>query len=527
MKKLINKALGKNNDTFNAKNSLKSKIAILDNSKQLKEIFKKIGIIIGIAIIPIFFLFILIMAIVFMVWHWFWPGGFNHQMVLMHIETLKTLASNNNQVGGLMDDVVKAIEKVIYIVFIHPILWFLNQTTIVVFFIGQGNISKALFKNNYKIMNLPIEYVVCFGVAIGLIGLLFGIKMLLIMGERHQDKGKEFRKTMHNFLFAFVGMILIPLIFFMVNNLITWITNFVNAKTTGSSHNLGLFIFNASFDNGTHHFTYVPDAWNFTDSGHFNYIVCLFAEIFMIYMMILICLNLFTRVFELFLLYVISPIVLVSTVVDSDGSNKHFKNWSELTIQKFLLFTFIFLAFNTFLSTISIFTKIAIAIPSTATRPVFILLGIFGSSLVVTKAPQILNAIVGGQASLMDSLASMTALGNATRAIGSAGSITAGVGFKIASKTPSITSRSFLGKKLENGERKGGLVGHAGKVAGIVSNPIATIKHQSTNWTESTKASASSLGQTIKTHFVNNKQNTSGIDKVLDKLKGAKDGAKK
>ncbi|WP_342276463.1 hypothetical protein [Spiroplasma endosymbiont of Nebria brevicollis] len=32
-----------------------------------------------------------------------------------------------------------------------------------------------------------------------------------------------------------------------------------------------------------HSFDYVPDSWGFTDSSHFNYLICLVTEVFMMY----------------------------------------------------------------------------------------------------------------------------------------------------------------------------------------------------------------------------------------------------
>lgn len=97
----------------------------------------------------------------------------------------------------------------------------------------------------------------------------------------------------------------------MVNTITQTIINngYLSTKDIG-------FLFNSSFDNGMHNFTYVPVSLTFNDSGHFNYLICLFSETFMIYILLLINLFLFWRTFELFVLYVISPVVVVSCVSD-------------------------------------------------------------------------------------------------------------------------------------------------------------------------------------------------------------------
>ena len=476
--------------SFNLKN--KRKFKVTNASETLKKVFKKLLMIILLAVVPVFFVILLIVAVILAIWHDIFGAQAVSSMAINHYFHFATNNASNSY-GGLMDDVVKAMEKILYLIFIKPILWVLNQVTSVIFFIGSGSVNKQIFKGGVSLANLPKMYLIALAVAIGLIGVLLGVKLIMVMGERFDQKGVTVRRAFQNMIFVVASVLLMPVVFFLINNLTDIITGYIN-QSMNNKNNLGLFIFNSSFDNGKQNFTSVPDSWSFHDSSHFNYIVCLFAECFMIYVMILVALNLFIRIFELFMLFCISPIVLVSTVADVDGNLKHFKNWSEITIQKFILFSFIFLAFNIFLTSLNIFTSIATAIPSEPTRPVFVLLGIFGASIVVIKAPQILNSIVGGQASLMDSLSHLSGLKTATSALSTSAMMTGGMvagasklskkGLFGFNKTTRNADGSFSTKKVmplksgAKGVAKGVMAGVAGvaTTVGVVSHPVHNIK---------------------------------------------------
>ncbi len=492
----------------------KEKYKVTDANQTLKRIMKKMLLIILIAGVPIFFVILLIAAVILAVWHDIFGASAASSVAINHYFQFSHVSNGQLMYGGFMHDVAEAMEKILWMIFIKPIIWLLNQVTNVVYFIGSGGVNKQVFTaKSITLSNFPSTYKMFFialGVSIGLMAVLLGVKLMMIMGERFDQKGIAVRRTFQNVIFVVVSVLLMPFVFYMINNLTDIITAYIN-KGTSHNYNLGLRIFNASFNNGEHHFTYIPDAWKFTDSGKFNYIICLFAECFMIYVMVLIALNLFIRIFELFFLFCVSPLVVASTVADVDGNLKHFKNWSEITLQKFILFSFIFLAFNIFITSISIFTKVAVLIKSQETRPIFVLLGIFGASIVCIKAPQILNSIVGGQASLMDSLSHLSGLKTASSAV-----VTGGMGYaagRMAKKGMfGFSKKNALGGLKKVGQFKKGAVGFAKGSKATIAGATAGIAFGagvSSSPLHNVKRAANATKQGI----------TKGVNKGKDKLK--------
>lgn len=201
-----------------------------------------------------------------------------------------------------------------------------------------------------------------FIVMVAIVGIILA---LLLVGRMIEimladEKHIKLKATLRNIILLFIAIPTIPIIFFTLNIIVNLLTQAIMQASNFNMQNIGLFIFNSSFDNGVHNFDYVPASWTFTDSGHFNYLMCLFSEGFMIYIFLLISLFLFWRTAELLMLYVLSPIVIVSTIQDE---GRMFRNWKELTVARFLSFNMVFLAYSCFLWSITVFAEIGNAIP--------------------------------------------------------------------------------------------------------------------------------------------------------------------
>lgn len=141
----------------------------------------------------------------------------------------------------------------------------------------------------------------------------------------------------------------------------------------------------------------------------------------MIYIFLLIALFLFWRTAELLILYVISPVVIVSAIQDE---GRRFKNWKELTVARFISFNMVFLSYSLFLWSMSVFAEIGNAIPDPTSRPIFILLGIFAFGIVVVKSPQLLSSLMGGNTFLGDGIGNIMGLKVASNAFMTGGVLT-------------------------------------------------------------------------------------------------------
>ncbi len=444
---------------------------IVKAHKHLKRFLKYFAIVLAVSYLPLMLFVLMMVVIILGVLHHVDYDGYANAMVGLHV------VQNKAQLGSFLDDVLKAMEAVLYVIFIKPILWLIGQVSAVINFMGNGIVSsKLLFGTSKTFWNVPIEFWIVLFVAVVLIAILLIFKMFYIMQVRYELKGVMFRNAFIATFSAVVVILLLPAVFIVINYVVVTITSFIIKQTNQGYVNLGLWVFNSSFDNGLQHFTSVPDAFNFPNSDHFSYIICLFAEGFMVYILFLITINLFTRVFELLLLYCVAPLVVASGVGDSTGQYKTIKNWISITMQRFILFSFIYLAYNVFLSSVTLFASIAKIMPSTATRPIFILLGIFGGGVVVIKAPSILNALVGGEASLIDSLGHVAGLGVAGKGfIAGGGLAISGTGKLIKATTGTANASTRLGRA--------GLVGLAAgttaRTAAVIRHPIKTTVHAS------------------------------------------------
>ena len=388
-----------------------------------------------------------VFIVVISILHFLDPTSYAHVMV-----TLKVV-SNHFQLTNFVDDALRAMEAVLYVIFIKPILWILTQISTVINFLSKGIVTnKVLFATKGTYWNVPAVFWILFGISVALIIILLVIKMLVIMQARYNKQGILFRTTLINFTTAVIVILLIPLVFIVANFLVTSLTQFLLANANPHNVNIGLWIFNASFNNGFHHFTAVPDHFNFPDSNHFNYLIALFSEGFMIYVLFVIALTLFSRIFELLILYCTAPLVVGSLVSDTSGSYQIMRNWTSITLQRFALFFFIFLAYDSFLASIVLFSSIANLVPQETARPIFVLIGIFGAALVVIKAPSILNSLIGGQASILDSVSHLSNLKSTTGAIMAGGGLAVGAGMKLLEKGSTLVSAGSLGVAYASAE---------------------------------------------------------------------------
>lgn len=411
----------KKNDWFNfdlkSKKSKQINSGVSSISTTVNKIIKKIALIIGIAFLPTMLFLLILFTVVFAVWKFFNPDSFNTDVVnnLMSTISLETTPTSKGDSGGFMESVLNSVSTILYLFFIRPILWLLGQMQEMIYFMGAGKLTdKLLFGTENSWMGIPAAFWVCIGIAIALAMLCVSIRLIEIMMTHVKDKGQKFKKVWLNLFLAIIAIPAIPVAFIFFNYVINTIPQTIINNGYLSTKDIGLFIFNSSFDNGMHHFTYVPVSWTFDDSLHFNYLICLFSETFMIYILLLINLFLFWRTFELFVLYVISPVVVVSCVSDE---GRRFNNWKNLVIHRFIAFAIVYLAYNVFLNSMTLFVEIASQLPNNATQPIFVLIGIFSSGMVVVKSPQLLSSVLGGEVAITDSLGYLIGLSTLSKGL--------------------------------------------------------------------------------------------------------------
>ncbi|MFU0252155.1 Mbov_0396 family ICE element transmembrane protein [Spiroplasma sp. Moj] len=398
--------------------SFKNIITIVNN------MIKKMAIFLIIAFLPLMLIAVIIVVIIAAMMAIFTPDKVNHftsthasEMFIQYSQTASD--SGGDAPSWLLGKIMEAVFAILYIIFIKPLLWLLSKFQDIIAFMSGGNLANRLLFENNTAGGVPMLFIVMLSIAGTILTLLLAARMIEIMLA--DEKHSKLRITLRNMILLFVAIPTIPVIFYTLNIIVNLLTQAIMQASNLSMQNIGLFIFNSSFDNGMHDFDYVPASWTFKDSVHFNYLLCLFSEGFMIYIFLLIALFLFWRTAELLILYVISPVVIVSAIQDE---GRRFKNWKELTIARFISFNMVFLAYSLFLWSISVFAEIGKAIPDPTKRPIFTLLGIFSFGIVVVKSPQLLSSLMGGNTSLGDGIGNIMGLKVATNAFMTGGALT-------------------------------------------------------------------------------------------------------
>ncbi|WP_338982122.1 Mbov_0396 family ICE element transmembrane protein [Spiroplasma endosymbiont of Eupeodes luniger] len=416
--------------------SINNIIAIVNN------VIKKMAMFLIITFLPLMLIAVIIVVIIAAIMAIFVPDTINnfttahaHASELLIKSSQLASDSGSDAPSWLLSSIMNAVFAILYLIFIKPLLWLLNKFQDIIYFMSGGNLANRLLFENNNPNGAPMLFIVMVAIAGIILALLLAGQMIEIMLA--DEKNIKLKSTLRNMILLFIAIPTIPIIFFTLNIIVNLLTQAIMQATNFNMQNIGLFIFNSSFDNGMHNFDYVPASWTFADSGHFNYLMCLFSEGFMIYIFLLISLFLFWRTAELLILYVLSPIVIVSAI---QHEGRRFRNWKELAVARFLSFNMVFLAYSLFLWSITVFAEIGNAIPDPTTRPIFTLLGVFAFGIVVVKSPQLLSSLMGGNTSLGDGVGNIMGLKVATSAFMSGGvMVTSGVrtSYSLSKKTAS------------------------------------------------------------------------------------------
>lgn len=398
------------NDFFNIKNKQhKNKNQNTSAIHIVQKFMKKFSIIVGILFLPIILFFVLIIATIIAVWHWLNPIEFNGVMT----NFLATQGQHYNLLGGFINSVVQAVCAVFYLILIKPILWLLKIIQDIIYFLGGGSFTNALFFNNKDWHGVPNLFIALLGLSFAVLAVILAVKLIEIKIS-NWNKASQIGTAAKNLLLLTPLMLAIPIAFYVFNTVINLFTQELINNGTVNSNDLGLFIFNSSFDNGFHNFDYVPDSWGFADNGNFNYLICLVTEAFMMYILLLVSIQLFVICAEL-LIFLIIGCLLATTIVQDEG--RKFRNWKDLVVARFLSFSFIFLVYNIFLSSIPVISKTSTLMPNDLARPIFSVIGIISFGIVVTKSSTLLSSVLGTKASLFDSINGLRETQTATAGI--------------------------------------------------------------------------------------------------------------
>ncbi|WP_375315665.1 Mbov_0396 family ICE element transmembrane protein [Spiroplasma endosymbiont of Tipula paludosa] len=396
--------------------------------------FKKIFTIMAIVMIPLLIIACIVIAILLAIL-WFLPntGTSNNIQTFfsntLNVETMQA-TGGSNIMGNIIGWAIDSFCAILYLVFITPVVWLLGGMQDVVYFIGGGALSERLFSMD----NIGTIYWLLFGIAMAMFIVIIGTKAISWM---YNNRRHEMKQAITNMLIIIIAIPLIPTLFIMANTIMTMVVKLFLQNALVDTNNIALAIFNSSFMNGVHNLDYIPVSWTFSDSGNFSYIICLISEGFMVYIMFTVCMFLFWRVIELFILLCYSPVVVVMSVADQ---GQQFRNWKDMVLGRFISYAFMFITYNIFIMGIAVLGQVATFMPNALSQPIFILLGIFAFGFAVAKSPQIITSLIGGNTAMSDSVGNLMSFGMATNL--------AKIGGKFAWKSGKFAARNAVGKPI-------------------------------------------------------------------------------
>lgn len=377
----------------------------LETTSNIAKSFKLFIRLFLLFIMPILSLLLILFVVIIAVWQWFNPNFTNNLLITI---------PQNNMVGGFVEYVLQAICSVLYMIFIKPILLLLNGFQTIMIFLTNGALINKLLFGGKKILELPIAFFLTLSIAIGLLFIFISIKIVDIIAASGDKKIHKIKRSSHNLFISIIGVILIPIIFYLVNTLVTSILNLIIVNIMGTTQNIGLVIFNSCFNDGIHNVTEVPTDWKtFENINQFDFILCLVAETCICYMSFMMVILVVETSLIISFLFIVSPFVIFWSITDE---GKRFFSWKEITIARFVSLFVIYLIYCLFITSVTIISELSTMLPKDIgiLKCILNLVFMFTAFGAVLQSPKLVDSIMGGT-TMADGMARILGVHNTTK----------------------------------------------------------------------------------------------------------------
>lgn len=234
--------------------------------------------------------------------------------------------------GGDFLGIKQAIFGFGYDLFVRWPLRIVEGIAGVFIWLASGSIIDSIFGlqgHSYSYSVADFDKWLIVGVSLGV--LLFAV-FILHTAFKGETK-RELAGSVQRFVLAILIIVLLPIVFFVANFIVSQLITLIFGGTEITGHELANSIAKTGWDQG-----HVPSGWNYNDipsyDGGYNLLVGCFGTWFSLFIFFIISLSLIKRLFDIFILYAISPLVFM-TAVGSDRW-KRVAIWKDLTIIAFL-----------------------------------------------------------------------------------------------------------------------------------------------------------------------------------------------
>lgn len=246
--------------------------------------------------------------------------------------------------------------------------------------------------------------------------LLIVFTIIAIVRSCYQEK-QNWRTVMSKNLQSFVIMIIIPFTvlsgILLTNVVMTSINQAMQGNFDGTNGTIGgqflVTIGNDAYRGDAVERSYVEQMFisgkldysdlvtvkQYYDIGECNYVIGLLGSVVILVMFVLSSLTFVQRIFDIVLLYLISPISTATIPLDEGN---RFKVWKDMLISKILSAYGVILVMNLFFLIIPIVYQIDFFHDGFQNGVVYILF-LIGGSFAVTKASRLISQLTGGQSS--------------------------------------------------------------------------------------------------------------------------------
>ncbi len=261
-----------------------------------------------------------------------------------------TVIENTRSFEDIIIEIITGILMALYIIFVPAIVWILNLLQSLIYIMSFYPIilnALSISAKTFLIWSIVIL------IAVGTVFLL--IKLFKIFWSRSNAQ-KEGSNLFFNIFQLLLLIILVPYVIFFLNVLVIFLISIIFHLSSQSDSNLALIIFNNSFYDYPHDFSTIPLNPFDADLQNFSFIVFMITTSILTYLIAWIVFDLGIRIYEIFILMFVSPIVISISV--SDDSTR-FKFWFQVINYKIFNVVFLFGGYTLYIASLPYITSFA------------------------------------------------------------------------------------------------------------------------------------------------------------------------
>ncbi|CAB1053810.1 Mbov_0396 family ICE element transmembrane protein [Spiroplasma endosymbiont of Danaus chrysippus] len=348
---------------------------------------------------------------------------------------------------------------------------------------GQKIVDK-IFGTNGHFLNMPPQFLIFLAIAIMLIVLFAGGVILHAMV--HQNIRSEIAGIANRSIIVILLLLLIPLFFWVINFTVISIIHIIMPEFV-HGEKLANMVGALGFTDGLNHQDWHYDV-GYPDMENYNLFLGTLGSFFCMIIFFYLGLSLIQRIFDLFLLYITSPIIF--STATSGVKWQKINLWKDLVIGRFISSLGIVLSLTLFINLEPLMLNAGNDVSDSWIRQsTFKLLFITGGAVATYNSQMLFASMVGQTVGIMEGMRMLTTMKSASSGL-KAGTI----GMFGLGKSLLIGKRKMLGKNKDgegsgvlNRLQSGGLakfarfstkatVGSVLATAGFIGGSLATYK---------------------------------------------------